>query len=160
MSANYEIERKYLVKYPEFPLPCGDDVSAIEQAYLLSERGVSERVRARSGKYYHTKKHRISGIRAEEHEREIDRAEYEKLLLRRDPACRVIKKDRHVFTYMGQVFELDVFPFWKKQAMLEIELANEKTPVSIPPFISVIREVTDDGAYKNHAMAISIPEED
>ena len=160
MSGHYEIERKYLVEYPEFPLPCEDRVSGIVQAYLVSEPGVSERVRARDGRYYHTRKRRISGIRAEEGERENSREEYDLLLNRRDPACRVIEKKRHVFEYRGQVFELDIFPFWKCQAMLEIELADENAEVCLPPFISLIREVTDDEAYKNHAMSMAIPPED
>jgi CYTH domain-containing protein len=160
MSGHYEIERKYLVEYPEFPLPCEDRISDIRQAYLISEPGVSERVRARDGRYYHTKKRRVSGICAEEREREISREEYEQLLARRDGACRLIEKKRHVFEYMGQVFELDVFPFWKRQAMLEIELEGESIPVFLPPFLKIIREVTDDEAYKNHAMSMKIPGED
>ena len=43
--------------------------------------------------------------------------------------------------------------------MLEIELEKEDTPVDFPPFLSCIREVTDDPAYKNQAMARQIPEE-
>lgn len=160
MSANYEIERKYLVEFPEFPLPCEDSATDIAQTYLLAEPGVSERVRERGGVFYHTVKRRISGIKAEEYEEIIDQEEYERLLTRRDPKCRTIEKARHVFEYRGQVFEMDIFPFWKKQAMLEIELENEDVPVDMPPFIRVIREVTADRAYKNHAMAIVIPGED
>ena len=159
MSASYEIERKYLVKMPSFPLPEKDEATEILQTYLLAGRGISERVRCRNGRYTHTRKVRISGIKAEELEETIDRAQYEALLQRRDPDLRSIQKVRHVFVYQGQRFELDVFPFWKKQAMLEIELEKEDTPVEFPPFLSCIREVTDEPAYKNHAMARQIPEE-
>ena len=145
MSASYEIERKYLVKMPIFPLPEKDAASEITQTYLVTPPEISERVRC--------------GIKAEETEETIDRAQYEALLQKRDPALRSIQKVRHVFAYRGQTFELDVFPFWKKQAMLEIELEKEATPVDFPPFLSCIREVTDDPAYKNQAMARQIPEE-
>ncbi|MGI6238806.1 MAG: hypothetical protein ACOYI5_04180, partial [Christensenellales bacterium] len=57
----------------------------------------------------------------------------------------------------GQVFELDIFPFWSDRALLEIELSDESDPVHLPPFIDVIREVTDDARYKNHAIAQAIP---
>ena len=101
----------------------------------------------------------IDPERVEEYEREITREEYEKLIERRDPNCTFIKKVRHVFEYKGQTFELDVFPFWKNQAYLEIELPDTKTPIDIPDFIEVMREVTEDIAYTNHSLAIRIPEE-
>lgn len=160
MSAHYEIERKYLVNMPELPLPCEAKASSIEQSYLKTEDGSSERVRLRDGVYYHTRKVRISGIRAEEKEDVVGASEAEALLKRRDPACATIRKTRYVFDYRGQIFELDVFPFWKKQAMLEIELAGEDTPVDWPDFLTLIREVTDDPRYKNHALAQSVPQEE
>lgn len=160
MSVPYEIERKYLIKMPEFPLPVETQATSIEQAYLLNPDGNSERVRVRAGKYYHTLKVHISNVVREEYEREITREEYDALLKRRDPNCTFIQKVRHVFQYDGQTFELDVFPFWKKQAFLEIELPAEDTPVKIPDFIEVIREVTEDAAYTNHALAIMAPSED
>lgn len=160
MSVPYEIERKYLIKMPEFPLPAETRASSIEQAYLVNPDGNSERVRARAGKYYHTLKVRISDMVREEYEREISRAEYDELLKRRDPKCALIRKVRYVFEYRGQVFELDVFPFWKKQAFLEIEMESEDAQVELPDFIDVIREVTEDRSYTNHALAICVPRED
>lgn len=160
MSVPYEIERKYLIKMPEFPLPVETQATSIEQAYLVNPDGNSERVRARAGRYYHTLKVHISGMVREEYEREITEAEYKELLKRRDPECTLIQKTRHVFTYRGQVFELDVFPFWKKQAFLEIELESENAPVELPDFIEVIREVTEDSKYTNHALAKCVPGED
>lgn len=160
MSVPYEIERKYLIKMPEFPLPVETQATSIEQAYLVNPDGNSERVRARAGRYYHTLKVRVSNVIREEYEREITREEYEALLKRRDPKCAFIQKVRHVFNYDGQTFELDVFPFWEKQAFLEIELESENTPVELPDFIEVIREVTEDRNYTNHALAMRTPEED
>ena len=160
MSIPYEIERKYLIKMPVFPLPVETAATDIEQAYLVNPEGNSERVRARAGKYYHTLKVHISNVVREEYEKEITREEYDELLKRRDTKCSFIKKVRHVFEYKNQTFELDVFDFWKKQAFLEIELPDENTPVEIPDFIEVIREVTEDRAYTNHALAINIPAEE
>ena len=159
MSTPYEIERKFLIRMPDFPLPVETKATDIEQAYLVNPDGNSERVRMRAGKYYHTLKVHISNVVREEYEREITREEYEKLLERRDPNCTFIKKVRHVFEYKGQTFELDVFPFWKNQAYLEIELPDAETTIDIPDFIEVMREVTEDIAYTNHSLAIRIPEE-
>lgn len=159
MAPHYEIERKYLVRMPELPIHGTVSVTDIAQTYLIAADGASERVRARGGRYYHTIKYRVSGIKAEERETEITRSEYETLLNRKDPACAEIKKTRHVFEYMGQIFELDIFPFWKKQAMMEIEIESESTLVTLPPFLDIICEVTDDHNYKNHTMAKSVPNE-
>lgn len=157
MSAQLEIERKFLIRYPALPIPGEVSCEAIEQAYLKTPLNLSERVRARGGRFYHTVKRHVSGACAEEREVEITRAEYLGYLKRRDPLCAVIRKTRRVFLYQGQTFELDLFPFWNDRALLEIELPAEDTPVTLPPFLHLIREVTQDPRYKNHAIAQAIP---
>ena len=59
-----------------------------------------------------------------------------------------------------QRFEIDLFPFWKKQAYLELELRDESQTIDFPPALERIREVTGDGRYTNRALAREIPEED
>ena len=49
--------------------------------------------------------------------------------------------------------KLCLFPFWKDKAIVEIELADENCAVSFPPELKVIREVTEDEAYTNAALA-------
>ncbi len=159
MSAHYEVERKYLIRYPALPVPGEVSCEPIEQVYLKTPRDISERVRERAGRYYHTVKLRVSGARAEEREEEITRADYLGYLERRDPACAVIRKVRRVFLYEGQTFELDTYPFWNDRAVLEIELSDESDQVVLPPFLQIIREVTDDARYKNHSIAQAIPVE-
>ena len=51
-----------------------------------------------------------------------------------------------------------MFPFWSDKAFLEVELPSEDTPVTPPDFVRVIREVTDDNRYTNHALAKKLPE--
>jgi CYTH domain-containing protein len=55
--------------------------------------------------------------------------------------------------YENQYFEIDVYPFWKDKAILEIELNDENTKISFPKEIKVIKEVTEDEAYKNASLA-------
>ena len=159
MNPHYEIERKFIIRMPEFPLPVDEKVSEIRQIYLLGEYGSGERVRARDGVYWHTIKKKVSGFTCEESEEIISKAEFDELLLRRDPDRNEIQKTRHVFNYRDQVFEIDVYPFWKRQAVLEIELESEDTPIELPPFLSVIKEVTGDRAYLNTYIATRVPEE-
>ena len=49
--------------------------------------------------------------------------------------------------------EIDVYPFWNDKAIAEIELSDENASVEFPPKIKVIKEVTEDEAYKNASLA-------
>ena len=156
---NFEIERKYLIEYPDIGMLNGcADKSEIVQTYLAkSAYGGSARVRKRGldGRYTytHTEKKRINDIRRIELEREITEEEYHELLKSADPERKVIYKTRYCLDYLGQMFEIDVYPFWQDQAILEIELDAEDTPIDLPPQIKVRKEVTDDESYKNAALA-------
>ncbi len=161
----YEIERKFLIRYPDLTLlAAAGERSDIIQTYLLAEPGCTERVRKRIREdvcvYTHTVKEKLSNLRRIEREREITEEEYNGLLLRADPARKPISKARYCVPYRGQMLEIDVFPFWKQQAYLEIELKDERDEIEIPPFVEIIREVTDDGRYTNAALAESIPPEE
>ena len=62
--------------------------------------------------------------------------------------------------YKDQLFELDVYTFWDDRATLELELDNENQEIEIPPFIDVIKEITDDERYSNRALSYSVITED
>ena len=64
-----------------------------------------------------------------------------------------IRKTRYCLTYESQYFEIDVYPFWNDRAILEIELSDENANIVFPEQIRVIKEVTDDDAYKNASLA-------
>ena len=162
----FEIERKYLIEMPDPAfLKENASPSAIEQTYLLrTEPHVNARVRKRGSEgawtYTHTRKTRISDLCRREDEREISEEEYGKLLAQADPERRVIRKTRWVFPWRGQNVEIDVFPFWKDRALMEIELANEEQTVELPPQIRILREVTTDGRYTNSSLSKHIPMEE
>ena len=138
--------------------------SRIRQTYLLAEPGTTERVRMRSAGdtvcYTHTIKRKLSAMRRLEDEQEIGSEEYQRLLERADPERNTIEKERWVLPYLGQNFEIDVFPFWKNQAYLELELRDETQEIIFPPEITILREVTEDKRYTNAALARQIPAED
>lgn len=162
----FEIERKFLIRMPDLDwLSSCAERSHIVQTYLLSEADeCSERVRVRRYPdrcvYTHTAKTHLSDIRRIENEEEIDRESYERFLQRADPERRAIEKDRYCLWDRGLLFEIDVFPFWKRQAFLEIELTDENQDFALPQKIRCIREVTADRRYTNSALAFRIPEED
>ncbi len=161
----YEIERKFLIRRPteSFLETCADR-SEITQTYLVGEPGTTERVRRRvwPGRvvYTHTVKKKINPRRRIEIEREIDGTEYKDLLRRADPEKKPIRKERLILVYRGQHFEIDLFPFWERQAYLELELREETQEIEFPPGITILREVTEDRRYTNAALAREIPAED
>ena len=161
-ASDLEIERKFLIRMPdETFLTRAFSTTEIVQTYLNAPKGVSERVRKRwdaeQCKYYHTEKIHISDMTRIEKESEIDEAEYLRLLKRADPERRPIEKKRCCVNYLGQMFEIDVFPFYTDRAIMELELESETQEIVFPPEIEIIREVTKDMRYTNAAMAKNIP---
>lgn len=156
----YEIERKFLIEYP--------DVSALEklpncqrveiiQTYLTAPDGEECRVRQRgidgNYVYYQTTKKKVTELKRVEVERRLSKDEYLRLLMQADPNYRPIRKTRYCLTFDNQYFEIDVYPFWKDKAILEIELADESAGIRFPAQVKVIEEVTDDDSYKNASLA-------
>ena len=103
--------------------------------------------------YYQTTKKKVTDIKRVEVERRLSKDEYLRLLMDADPNCRPIRKTRYCLTYDNQYFEIDVYPFWKDKAILEIELSDENAEVRFPKQIQIIREVTEEQAYKNASLA-------
>lgn len=155
-----EIERKYLIKMPdtELLLKKGAVPVHIVQTYLTSRDNIERRVRQRgdNGDYAftYTEKENISGLERIERERKITMREYMDLLLEADTSMHPVVKDRYCLTYKNQYFELDMYQGCNDQAILEIELTDKSDSVDLPPWITVIKEVTEDSYYKNHQIAM------
>ncbi|MGN1031104.1 MAG: AAA family ATPase [Butyricicoccaceae bacterium] len=156
-----EIERKFLIRYPDLALLRGlPNCRRVEiiQTYLYTKGEEEIRVRQRGENghfvYYKTTKRAISGLKRVEIEEQITQEEYLALLMQADVNCRPIRKDRYCLTYQSQYFEIDVYPFWKDRAILEIELQSEDAAIEFPDFIEVLEEVTEDERYKNRSLAL------
>ena len=54
---------------------------------------------------------------------------------------------------------MDLYPEWQRSCILEVELDREDAPLSMPPFLDVIAEVTGDRHYSNVAMSYEFPKE-
>ena len=155
----YEIERKYLIEYPEISaleaLPNCEKVEII-QTYLQADHDDEVRIRQRGSRgnyiYFETRKKTISGLKRIEIERRLTKDEYLERLMDADPT-RIIRKDRYCLADGNQYFEIDIYPFWNDQAILEIELSDPEEEIRFPKMLKVIREVTEDEAYKNASLA-------
>ena len=49
-------------------------------------------------------------------------------------------------------------PSWQDRAIAEVELTVEDQVIAFPPQIAPLREVMDDPAYKNGALARRLPD--
>lgn len=156
----FEIERKFLIEYPDVAklenLPNCQRVEII-QTYLTAPEGEESRVRQRGidGNYiyFQTTKKKVTDLKRVEVERRLTKDEYLLLLMDASPNFRPIRKTRYCLTYDNQYFEIDVYPFWKDKAIMEIELADENSEIHFPSQVRVIKEVTEDSAYKNASLA-------
>lgn len=155
-----EIERKFLIEYPDLALLeslASCQRIEIIQTYLNAPAGDEVRVRQRGMNgnyiYFQTIKRKESEVKRVEIERRLSQAEYLRLLMDADTSKRQIRKTRYCLTYDNQYFEIDVYPFWKDKAIVEIELSDENTEIRFPEAFRIIKEVTDDPSYKNAALA-------
>ena len=156
----YEIERKYLIEYPEISaleaLPNCEKVEII-QTYLQADHDDEVRIRQRGSRgnyiYFETRKKTISGLKRIEIERRLTKDEYLERLMDADPTRMPIRKDRYCLADGNQYFEIDIYPFWNDQAILEIELSDPEEEIRFPKMLKVIREVTEEEAYKNASLA-------
>ena len=156
----YEIERKFLIRFPNLSLlEARSDCRKVEiiQTYLKNDKNEETRVRQRGADgsfiYFKTTKKKLTDTTRIEIEERLSQAEYLKLLMEADTTLHQIRKTRYCLTYEGQYFEIDIYPFWQDQAIMEIELLTEEAEIRIPEFIQVIREVTGEDAYKNSSLA-------
>ncbi len=160
-----EIERKFLIEYPDMKLMKERYICKavdIKQYYITFPNHAKTRIRKRGNGddaiYIMTTKSKISDTVREEVETRLTKAEYEEYLRYADSGRRPIVKKRTCIIANGKYFELDVFPFWSDKAILEIELDSENETFEIPSELNVIREITDEPEYTNAAMSLIIPE--
>ena len=121
----YEIERKYLIEYPDIKwLESNPNCQKVEiiQTYLKSNENDEVRVRQRGFNghyiYFKTIKRKVSDVKRIEIEKRLSQNEYLTLLMEADTSKRQIRKTRYCLTFEGQYFEIDVYPFWNDSAVM------------------------------------------
>ncbi len=163
-TAAQEIERSYLLdRLPE--LPAGSEAWLIEQGYLPElppdNRGDDTPLEGRLRRlimpdgtviFTHTIK-RGEGLVREELERSITETEFS----RHWPLTesRRLSKTRHRVTVGALIWEIDDFD-QLEVVLAEVELPEVHTKVEIPDWLvsHVVREVTDEPAYRNYELAL------
>lgn len=155
-----EIERKYLIEYPDLKMLEEDPLCRrveIEQTYLKAPKGEEYKVRKRGSDghytYYEIVNTVVNGLKQPRIERRLDTEHYIELLEEADPDYHPLCKSRYYLTYERQYFEIDIYPFWDHQAILKIELSDENQEVHFPPQLEIIREVTGEPEFRNSYLA-------
>ena len=143
-----EIERKFLVKDDSWKADA-DHGRICRQGYLLSDGGLTVRVRVIGAKAFLTIKGPSNGISREEFEYEIPTADAEALLAQ---CGKRVEKVRYLISHAGMVWELDVFAGANEGlVMAEIELESEGWEFGLPEWAG--EEVSGDPRYYNAYLA-------
>ncbi len=159
MKDSLEIERKFLIKYPDIKkisLINGLKVAEIEQSYLNDGSRIRKIIEGEETSYIKTVKKHITNVKREEKEWEISEEEYFNALQNKEQGTDTIVKTRYALPLFGFVYEIDVFPFWNDRAFMEVELEMENQQFPIPNFVEIIKEVTEDKRYTNSALSRKI----
>lgn len=157
----YEIERKFLIKFPDLNKlnQLASQKVEIIQTYLQSDDDQELRLRQRGYDknyiYTKTRKWKVDDVKRVEFESRISKEEYLSLLMDAYSDIKQIRKTRYCVVYNNQYLEIDIYPFSKDKAILEIELLSETQEYQIPDFIEILKEVTQDSNYKNVNLAVS-----
>lgn len=155
-----EIERKFLIEYPDISILNNMKLcrkTPITQAYLNTPQEGIFRIRKRgtgeNAVYIKTIKIKINDLKRIEKESYISESEYNEYLSKKKYISGIISKDRYCIIENNTYYELDVYPFWSDKATLEIELLSENQNYTLPSFITLIREVSNEPEYRNFALA-------
>ena len=151
-----ESERKFLVEITG-EIPDSREME-IFQTYLTERDGAEPRIRKRGENghyvYFLTTKKFLTDNQRIEVERQITPSEYVMLKNSANPDKRTIHKLRRCFVWDNRYLELDTFmkPPLPHQ-LLEIEDVAADEPIAFPPFLKVLKEVTDDPEWYNANIA-------
>ena len=155
-----EMERKYLIEFPNVrELENMDNCEKVEiiQTYLTGDNDEEVRIRQRGKEgnyiYYKTIRKTSSDLKVLETEKRLTKEEYLNLLMNADPNYRQIRKTRYCLMHNKTYYEIDIYPFWKDKALVEVELQQENQNIKMPSFLKVIKDVTGDEKYKIYSLA-------
>jgi adenylate cyclase len=149
--ARSEIERKFLVR--ELPSDVhGAPAESIEQGYLAIDDDVEVRVRRREDEFFLTIKKGSGQVRAEE-EVAIDGDRFT-ALWELTEGRRIEKSRRVIDVGGGTQFEVDVYSDELNGLItVEAEFESEEAAERFQPPAWFGPEVTEDGRFKNRALA-------
>ena len=160
MKMAYEIERKFLVEFPDVKKLDVRRRIGITQTYLVNGEHDSQRRVRRIDEdgnisYTYTEKIFITPVTRKEDEKVISSEDYDRLLGQARTDFKPVEKVRYAFDYHGQLFELDTYPFSDSLAIMELEMKTADQVIDFPDNVRVIKDVSADKRYSNSALALA-----
>lgn len=144
-----EIERKFLVRDDAWR--AGPPGEVVRQGYLMSDAGLTVRVRRSGDSGFLTIKGPADGPARPEYEYAIPVADVDEMLARLTRGGR-IDKVRYRRPFAGLIWEIDVFAGDNEGLIVaEVELGRADQVVELPPWVGP--EVTHDPRYSNAALS-------
>lgn len=157
------LTRKYLLATdktnPEINVPAGvkKETFQIEETFMTTQVGTANILR-KVGKndaftYSHEMRYEISGEKIQK-KRQITAREYIELSESTDTTKKKIIKQRQCFIYERQYFMVETFMNLEyNPSILRVETTTERNKDKLPPFLKIIREVTNEDTYETWFMA-------
>ena len=155
-----EVWHKYLIEMPDVKSltekyhAAGIDMM---QTYLSqTSPNIVRRIRQQKNGneylYFYTEKHYTDDGQWET-EKPISSKEYIQYLMEGDVSLHAVHKVKYRFAYRDRRFEIDIYPFSAERAIMRAALPAPEEAVDAPQEIRILREVTNDPAYRNTQLA-------
>lgn len=151
-KADFEIERKFLVKFFPKDFESYNSINILQGYFLHNAHEVRVR-NVDNKKSFQTEKYG-EGVKREEFEKEIDRAEYQELI--KLAGDRVVKKARTLIPIEnGKVAEVDIY-FGKNKGLstVEVEFGSLEEAEKFVPPDWFGKEVTNDEKFSNKNLSL------
>ena len=157
-------QEKFIIKKPDsaYLLKRKAQKRNIVQIYLKSNGKEERRIRMMGDGtnfiYYLTRK----GIGNHEdcQEKRISRDVYDALMLEMDLERKPIIKERWYFSEGNTYYNMDVYPNWKKYAVVEIRGDKENVDLTLPSSLEAVKNVTSNINFSNYYLSKYFPGEE
>ena len=130
----------------------------IEQYYLTSTNGIERRIRRRirngNELFSYSEAKYLSTNERIKSDKVLSSRQYYDYKAEADPNLKPINKERHSFINDNMFYKLDIFDFDQSKGLLSAQV-GEGENIVLPPYIKVIKDVTNEVAYKNYYLAQS-----
>ncbi|MBQ8535708.1 MAG: AAA family ATPase [Bacilli bacterium] len=150
------VEKKYLISMPDVDQLIKNKNCRkvhVKQHYLIDEtKQEKEKIvlRRENNKNFYYKVNKKNNVK---YSKAINADQYINKLEDENNKFYHIYKDRYYYIFDSRCIKIDVFPFWKDKAILEVDILNDRESIKFPKFINVIEDVTNNESYKNYYLA-------
>lgn len=166
LGDNSPVEKfnKYLIEVDDnllkkFESEANYSTSHILQHYLKPGDGHERRIRMRQTgdviMYTYSDAKYLSNNERIKTDRVLTEKQYKDYFIQVDKNLNVLDKMRYSFIAGNEFFKVEVFDFDKTKGILSVDVPVDGHEVKIPDYIKIIKDVTNDMAYKNYYLASS-----